>query len=85
MKKIIVAIAILMLMHFAALGVLAALYPVNPLFDRTYDGRPEVECFEFRQEADLRDISVILPRSGKMVPGIIFTIKSMKNPIRHFL
>ena len=42
MKKIIVAIAILMLMHFAALGVLAALYPVNPLFDRTYDGRPEV-------------------------------------------
>lgn len=47
MKKIIVAIAILMLMHFAALGVLAALYPVNPLFDRTYDGRPEVECFEF--------------------------------------
>ena len=47
MKKIIVAIAILMLMHFTALGVITAHYPVNPVFDRTYAGRPEVECLEF--------------------------------------
>ena len=50
MKKIITAVAILMVLHVAALGVLSLVYPVRYRLDRTYGAEPDVEYFEFTTE-----------------------------------
>lgn len=50
MKKIITAVAILMVLHVAALGVLSSVYPVSHRLDRTYGVDPDVEYFEFTTE-----------------------------------
>ena len=47
MKKIIIAIAVLIISHFTALGVISALYPVSSRYDRPSAAMPDVECFEF--------------------------------------
>ena len=50
MKKIITAVAILMVLHVAALGVLSLVFPVRYRLDRTYGAEPDVEFFEFTTE-----------------------------------
>lgn len=47
MKKIFVAIAVLIGLHIAALGTLCAVFPVNEHYDNTYGKDTEVESFEF--------------------------------------
>jgi hypothetical protein len=47
MKKIFVAIAVLVGLHIIALGTLCAVFPVNDHYDNTYGKDTEVESFEF--------------------------------------
>lgn len=53
MKKTIIALAILMLFHIAALAVISSVYYVDNKYYKTYGTRPDVECFEFVKEGGL--------------------------------
>ena len=47
MKRVFVAIAVLIGLHIAALGTLCAVFPMNFQYDNTYGKDTEVESFEF--------------------------------------